>query len=458
MSAILRGVRNTFRNSIRTISVVIILGLSIGLALTMLVSRQAVGDKIASVKSSIANVITVSPAGARGFAGGGEPLTTTQMTQIQNQAHVTAVTETLTDRLDASGTNLQSAITAGSLGRRFAGGGNGEGAGGGTSGAAGGTAPTTFTPPIIVIGTNDPASAQSLAGGAGGGGSVSLTSGKLFDGTVDAQDAVVGKDLATKNNLTLNSTFTAYSTTFTVVGIYDAGNTFSNSSVIMSLPTVQRLSGQAGDVTAAVVQVDSITNVDSVTNAIKNALGSAADVTSAQDSSAQALAPLQNIQSISLISVIGAVIAGAVIILLTMLMIVRERRREIGVLKAIGAGNLTIMWQFISEAITFTLISLVIGLGIGVAGAEPVTRALVSTSSNSSSSGGGAAGTRGGFGGGAAGRFLNSNSNLRNIHAAVSWQILLWGLLAAIVIAVVGSAIPALFIAKVRPAEVMRSE
>ena len=42
MNNVSRGVRNAFRNGIRTISIVLILALAIGLALAMLVARQAV--------------------------------------------------------------------------------------------------------------------------------------------------------------------------------------------------------------------------------------------------------------------------------------------------------------------------------------------------------------------------------------------------------------------------------
>jgi putative ABC transport system permease protein len=46
-----------------------------------------------------------------------------------------------------------------------------------------------------------------------------------------------------------------------------------------------------------------------------------------------------------------------------MLMIVRERRREIGVLKAIGSSNIRIVGQFVTEALTLTLAGSVIGAG-----------------------------------------------------------------------------------------------
>src|SRR5437868_2768069 len=118
MNTLTRGMRNAFRNSIRTVSIVIILGLSIGLAITMLIARAAVESKIESVKSSIGNTITVSPAGARGFQGGGEPLTQDSVNKIKSTSHVTSVTATLQDRLTTDNSNLVSAIEAGSLGRR----------------------------------------------------------------------------------------------------------------------------------------------------------------------------------------------------------------------------------------------------------------------------------------------------------------------------------------------------
>ncbi len=458
MNVITRGVRNAFRNAVRTFSIVVILGLSIGLALTMLIARQAVQAKIATVKSSIGNTVTISPTGARGFEGGGNPLTTAEMAKVTSTAHVVALTETLSDRLDSTQTNLQSSINAGSLGRRF-GGGNGGGFGGGGGADTGGSATPTFTLPVTIIGTNSVTSANVLGGAGGGtssGGALKITSGKAFNPSVDADVALIGTSLASKNNLKVGSTFTAYGTTLTVAGIYDAGNQFSNSQAIVPLATEQRLSSQVGDITSATATVDSITNVSSAVTAIQNTLGSSvADVTSEQAQSTNALAPLQNIATISLVSLIGAVIAGAVIILLTMLMIVRERRREIGVLKAIGASNLKVMFQFVTEAITFTGLAAVVGLVIGAVGGNPVTKLLVTSNSNT----GGVMGRAGGgFGGGFSRAAGFGARSLRGITANVGWEIILYSLGAALIIAIVGSAIPALLISRVRPAEVMRAE
>lgn len=457
MNAISRGIRNAFRNNIRTFSIVVILGLSVGLALTMLVARQAVEDKIESVKTSIGNTVSISPAGAQGFQGGGEPLAVEQLNKVATIDHVTKVTESLSDRLTSDTSDLESAIDAGSLGNRQAGnsgvgfeappqGSNEPGGGSGESQEI----TRTFTPPVIVTGTNDVSAASTY-----GGDTVTFTSGNALDPAKDEDVAVIGKALAEKNNLSVGSTFTAYDKTIKVVGIYDTGNTFSNGGLIMSLSTLQRLSEQAGAVTSATATVDSVDNIDSAVSAIKSELGDKADVTNNQDNAKQTIEPLENVKSISLFSLIGALIAGAVIILLTMMMIVRERRREIGVMKAIGSSNLKTVLQFISEAVTLTVLGLIVGLIIGVAAASPVTEVLVNNSTSSST-----AQTGPGPGGG--GRFRgfgnNSLTNARNIQASVGWDILGYGVGAAMLIAIFGSALPAYFISKVRPAEVMRAE
>ncbi len=460
MDVIRRGIRNAFRNGIRTFSIVIILGLSVGLALAMLVARQAVTEKIASVKSSIGNTITVSPAGARGFQGGGEPLTTDQINKLKGLDHISTVTATLSDRLTTENTNLTSAVEAGSLGRRQANntgveerpGPPPEASGSSITHSNSGTTTRTFTPPLILTGVSSVSVANVY-----GGDKVAFTSGTALDPAKDENVAVVGKALAEKNNLSVGSTFTAYGTEIKVVGIYDTGNNFSNAGLVMSLPTLQRLSGQTGNVTSVTVSVDSIDNIDGVTTAAKSALGSAADVTNDQTTAQTAVAPLENVKSISTFSLLGALAAGAIIILLTMMMIVRERRREIGVMKAIGSSNTKTVLQFVCEAITLTLLGMIVGIAIGVAAASPITTLLVnnSTSTTTNQQMGGPGG---GLGGGLRRIGGSSAASVRTIQASVGWDILAYGVGAAFAIAVVGSALPAFFISRVRPAEVMRAE
>lgn len=477
MNVLSRGIRNAFRNLIRTFSIVFILGISVGLALAMLVARQAVQDKITTVKSTIGNTISVSPAGARGFEGGGEALKTDQLDKITKLANVKSVTQSLSDRLTSETSDLESAIDAGSLGRRQAGNSGvgfmvngsdapGQGAVSFEEGASPGQVSRIFTPPVTITGVKDATQASAY-----GGSTLKFTSGQAIDASKDEDKAVVGSSLAEKNNLSVGSTFTAYGKKITVAGIYDAGNDFANNGVVVSLAALQRLSDQADAVTSATITVNSIDNVDSVLLDAQKTLGDTADLVSNAESAKQSVAPLENVKTIALFSLIGAVVAGAIIILLTMMMIVRERRREIGVMKAIGASNIKIMLQFVSEAVALTVLGMIVGLGIGVAAANPITNVLVTNSANSSNVAEGPAGgvqtvtvsgpRPGGLSRGpGVVRSFSSNSvaNIRNIKASVGLDILGYGIGAAMIIAIVGSALPAFLISKIRPAEVLRAD
>lgn len=460
MNAITRGVRNAFRNMIRTFSIVIILGISVGLLLSMLVARQAVQDKITTVKSSIGNTISVSPAGARGFEGGGEALTSDEMASLSKISNVTHVSQKLSDRLTTDNTSLKSAIDAGALGNR-AQGNSGVGFASPPAGSVKSTrvqAPSdpstgvtrTFTPPVTVTGTNDTTTASVY-----GADKVSFASGAAFDPATNDNVAVLGKAIADKNALVVGSTFTAYGQAIKVVGVYDTGNTFANNGVIMPLVALQKLSSQPSAVTSATVTVNSVDNIDTATAAIKTALGTKADVVNDQTAAKTAVEPLESVKTISTYSVIGALGAGAIIILLTMMMIVRERRREIGVMKAIGSSNLKTMVQFVSEAVTLTVLGLMVGLVISIFAAQPITKVLVTNSSSTDTSQ--QQGPRG-FGSGARNAANSTLRSVNNIQASVGFDVLMYGIGAAFLIAIVGSALPAYFISKVRPAEVMRAD
>ncbi|HET8991602.1 MAG TPA: FtsX-like permease family protein [Candidatus Saccharimonadales bacterium] len=462
MNPVSRGIRNAFRNLTRTFSIVIILGLSTGLALAMLVANQAVSSKISDVKASVGNTISVTPAGFSSFSSVNNSLTSSQLTPLTKLANVTGVEESFTSRLSTNGaspsfftnSNPNSSATTSlhspaklnlKAGRRFFFSGGNDSAN---------FSPANFSLPVTLLATNNPTDINTS--------NLSIVSGKLIDATSDNNQALVSQSMASKNGLSVGSTFTAYSATLSVQGIFKDSTQGANNTVVVSLPTGQAISGQSGVVTNAVVYVNSIDNLASVTNAVKNSLGSSADVTSSQDQANQTVAPLNNVKSISVYSLIGAVIAGAVIILLTMVMIVRERTREIGVLKAIGASNSRISIQFMSEAITLTILGAIVGVILAVVAASPITHMLVtnSASSNSPVGFGGAFRATGGprfiSGGRGPGSFLRNN--FTNIHAAVGWSVLGFGLLAAIVIAITGSAAVSFFISKIRPAEVMRAE
>lgn len=455
MNAITRGVKNTFRNSIRTVGIIAILTVAIALSISMLVARDAVNTKISSVRATTGNTISVSPAGFFGFSGGGTALTTADIDKISSIAHVTSVRSAFTQRLTSTDTSLTAPTPSGTLGNQF---GGGFGGGGGGFGGGG-----TFTPPVRVVGTNSPGTA--LVGGANGGGTEKLTAGTAFAANSSADVAVVGTNLASTNSLKVGSTFTAWGKTITVVGIYSAQSTFADSEVLMPLATVQTLSGNPHSIDSATVYVDSVDNVSAVQRQIKAQLGTAADVTNVQQQAEAQLAPLNSVKTITTYTLIGTVIGAGIILLLSMLMIVRERRREIGVLKALGAPNGSVIRQFIAEATTFTVLGSLFGFIAGILLANPITTTLVNNSSNSATTGGGRFGFGGGgFGGGGGGGgfhfggFRSFGNALTSVHTSVGWSTLAFAFVIALLVAVIGSSVAVATIARVRPAEVLRSE
>lgn len=466
MGTINRGIKNAFRNNIRTFSIMLILAISIAMSLIMLMALKSVQSKIDSVKSSIGNTISVSPAGMRGFEGSGTLLTNQNAKDIQSINHVSSVIETLNGRLTTIGSssnsfgrdnedgNAQTSLTAPDMQAPA----NENSDNGGRRMMANGqdvTGRSNFSMPITAIGINDLSNLSALEAS-----SFTISAGEKIDASSSDYIAMLGKDLAEKNNLSVGSTFTAYGQTISVKGIYDAGNTFANSRIILPLAAMQALSGQTDLINSLIVTTDSVDSLSAVQSAIKDKLGSdTVDVTTSEQSAESAITPLENIKTISLYSLIGSLVAGAVIIFLTMVMIVRERRREIGVLKAIGASNSTIMAQFTIESMVLTLFGSIAGMILGAFLSNPILKVLVSNSESSSQ---GIPGPGQGMGkammrmGASFG--TNARSALNDLHAVVGWEIIIYGFLAAIIVAILGSAIPSYFIAKIRPAEVMRHE
>jgi len=450
MNVITRGMRNALRSPIRSGAIVIMLAISMGLILAMLVARTSIDAKIATVKATTATGITINPAGVNGGFGGGNPLTAAQVSTITSTAHITNVSSQLTDQMGSTDTNLTSSLTLGSFGKRML---RFESADGSSTGGFGGgdavnrPAPT---PHISVTGSSNPSTIVATN---------KITSGATIDGSGSNDIALVGSSLATKNNLGVGSTFTAYGTTITVKGIFTSGNTFQDSGVIMPLATVQTLTSQAGAVSSVTANADNSDNVASVVANLKNSLGSAVDITSEQEQAQNSVQPLESIANLALTGVIGAAIAGAVIILLSMIMIVRERRREIGVIKAIGGTNAKVIVQFITEALTLTVIGAVVGLGIGVAVSGPMTQSLVSGSQDTTTSQtGGSVHIMGGFAGGFRSARAQLNANIQAVKSTLTPQTFATSIGIILLIAIVGSAVPAWAIARVRPAEVLRTE
>jgi putative ABC transport system permease protein len=474
VSVLVRSVGNAFRNKVRTAAVVAVLAVAIGLALAMLVANQAVGAKVQELNASVGTVLTVNPAGGQGFEGGGEPLTSAQAVTAAGVPNVTAVVGTKALRL-RNATEAAAQAAAGTQ----------AGPGGG-QGGPGGQTTTTLTTSLTAavdagtLGTRNQASsgttgtatqpARTLpitatgigAGVDSTGKALELTEGSgLGNYTAASTKALLGTTLAEKNNLKVGSTFTINSTKFTVAGLFDAGTAFGNNALYVTLPAAQTLAELPGELSTMIVTVNSMENVDSTKTALQAALGSdKADVTQGQRNLETAVSSLDSVKNISLVAFLAALGTAGLIILLIMVMLVRERRREIGVLKAIGAPNRTIGLQFVLEALVLVALGSVVGAAIASFASGGIASALVSSGTSTTAAAGRGAG---GFPGGGAGfpgggPFGGASQLLTSVTASASPGVIAAGIAAVFGVAIIGALVPALLTARIRPIEVLRGE
>lgn len=185
----------------------------------------------------------------------------------------------------------------------------------------------------------------------------------LEDG--DTESINIGKTFSENNNLEIGDFFTLRDVELEVVGIFELTEISDiDNNFIVPLETLQDILDV--DTFPVVYAIpDDLRNTEILAERIEDA-NEDFDALTATDVARQAS---QIVGQISVFTIgIGAVAAliGGLGIMNTMIMSVLERKREIGVMKAIGATKRQIMTHFLTEAFLISVIGGAIGIVFGV--------------------------------------------------------------------------------------------
>jgi ABC-type antimicrobial peptide transport system permease subunit len=143
-----------------------------------------------------------------------------------------------------------------------------------------------------------------------------------------------------------------------VIGVYTTDNDFGDNHVFIPLAAFRDTFHPGKKLGKIFVTVDSVANVDRVVEALKTIRE--ADVVTTPEAVSTARTALGGIAATSTVGSVVLFAVGGVLVAGVMVLITKERIREIGTLKAIGASNREVVGQFLAEVLALTLMA---GLG-----------------------------------------------------------------------------------------------
>ena len=348
MGAIRRGLKNPFRTKVRTAVVLLLLSVVIGLFAVMVQAALQTQEQLESLQAHLRTLIELREAGAFGTGGfgGDKPvgaeqfsLTTLEMVkQIPNAKHITKIEEYVhIPQMDATKQNAYAMI----IGLR--------------PGA-----------PMRAIGEVDYENAKIIAGR--GLREKDTNENVAVVGRLYAKERVgIGGEIAESaldgKKITLNGE------PLQIVGIYATGNDFGDNHVFVPLETFRRIFKPGDKLSKIRVTVDSVANVEAVAADLKRIPG--VDAVTAAEQVSTAKTTLGGMTATTLYGSVLLFIIGGVLVVFVMVLVTRERIREIGTLKALGASNLEIAKQFLAEISALILIAgigavLVAGLSVEI--------------------------------------------------------------------------------------------
>ena len=193
-----------------------------------------------------------------------------------------------------------------------------------------------------------------------------LEQGRMVEG---GTDAVIGVDLADDLGLGLGSKLRVQAAggrteLFTVVGVFDLGNREVNQRwVIAPLRAGQTLLDQVGAVSAIEIRLPDPFDANEAAASLAGRTGLEAE--SWMQTNAELLTALRSQSSSSVLIQVFVVLAVTIGIASVLVVSVFQKRRQIGILRAMGTSRARIAWIFIFQGGLLGMAGSVFGLGLG---------------------------------------------------------------------------------------------
>lgn len=352
MRVLRRGLRNLGRNRPRALLVILLLGVSVGTFLIMAHVSAQTRAEARLLREEAYTLIQVNPVGQSGIVGSRPGL-----------PEDLAVTIAALPRVKSVEAYLRRQFQDNTKPRQFQMG--------------------------VVIGVQPEATLRLTSMGSFVS-SPALAAGRMLTRDDHGPVAVVGRVFAHEKGLQLGSEFTIPAQLLQgrgggqiagavrdlrvrIVGIFTTGVTWGDNQVFVPLDVLQRALGREGEVSQFWVKVDRAEDVPRIGEALKTALAGQVDILTFERQARLVAQSLETVQTNSVVGAGLALVVGALITLLSMALVTRERTREIGVLKAIGASNRDVAAQFLVESVALAVLGGTAGVALfGLAG-SPVT-------------------------------------------------------------------------------------
>lgn len=238
-------------------------------------------------------------------------------------------------------------------------------------------------------------------------GSITMVEGDMITEDSDSNTVVIEEALATENDLSIGDTITVGSvsdedTTYDleVIGIYATSEDFTEqammntsaspyNNIYTNLDTISTIKGSDYEnaVDSVTFYLDDPVNVDTfIADAEENSSIDFDTFTLDANDAAyeQMLGPIENISSFAKIAVVVIAIAGGLILTLIIMLSIRDRNQEIGILLSLGENKPKIIAQFAVEILLILVLSLGASSVLGKPTSNIVANQLLSSEISSS--------------------------------------------------------------------------